>query len=79
MQTSAAETGVYGAPGKDWLIEGHGVDPDIVVDTLPPATHEGSDAQLQASIDLLQQELKANPYSVLQDPSYPNKSFQHTR
>ncbi len=78
MQTAAAAgTGVYGAQGKDWLIEGHGVDPDIVVDHLPHATYEGSDAQLQASIDRLQQELQANPYSVLRDPPYPNKSFQH--
>ena len=30
---TAAETGVY-ADGK-WLIEGHGVEPDIVVDNLP--------------------------------------------
>jgi len=33
---SAAETGVYGSEGK-WLIEGQGVDPDIVVDNLPHA------------------------------------------
>ena len=33
---SAAETGVYGPEGA-WLIEGHGVDPDIVVDNLPHA------------------------------------------
>ena len=34
---TAAEIGVYGPEGK-WLIEGHGVDPDIVVDNLPHAT-----------------------------------------
>jgi UPF0042 nucleotide-binding protein len=33
---TAAEMGVYGPEGQ-WLIEGHGVDPDIVVDNLPPA------------------------------------------
>ena len=37
---TAAETGVYG-PDGDWLIEGHGVDPDIVVDNLPHATFDG--------------------------------------
>ncbi|GIS59666.1 MAG: hypothetical protein CM1200mP2_18910 [Planctomycetaceae bacterium] len=31
---SAAQTGVYG-PEREWLIEGHGVDPDVVVDNLP--------------------------------------------
>ena len=37
---TAAEIGVFGPEGK-WLIEGHGVDPDIVVDNLPHATFEG--------------------------------------
>ena len=44
---TAAENGVFGPEGK-WLIEGHGVDPDIVVDNLPHATFEGQDAQLEA-------------------------------
>ena len=43
--------GVYGPEGK-WLIEGHGVDPDIVVDDLPHATFAGSDAQLEAAMDI---------------------------
>ena len=43
---TAAETGVYGPEGA-WLIEGHGVDPDIVVDNLPHATFKGEDAQLR--------------------------------
>jgi len=33
---SAAEIGAYRPEGK-WLIEGRGVDPDIVVDNLPHA------------------------------------------
>ena len=44
---TAAEFGVYGPEGE-WLIEGHGVEPDIVVDNLPHATFEGRDAQLEA-------------------------------
>ena len=74
---TAAEMGVYGAHGKNWLIEGHGVDPDIVSDDLPHATFEGSDAQLQAAIELLQQEIKAAPNPVPPHPPYPNKSFQY--
>lgn len=34
---TAAETGVYGPEGS-WLIEGHGVDPDLIVDNLPHET-----------------------------------------
>jgi len=51
---TAAEIGVY-APEGIWLIEGHGVDPDIVVDNLPHATFAGQDAQLEAAIRYLEE------------------------
>jgi tricorn protease len=72
---SAAETGVYGPEGK-WLIEGHGVDPDIVVDNLPHATFEGSDAQLAAAMEYLSKLVAEHPNPVPQAPPYPNKAFQ---
>jgi len=72
---SAAETGVY-ADGK-WLIEGHGVDPDMVVDNLPHASYSGGDAQLDAAIKELQQEIKADPRPVPQAPQHPDKSFKY--
>lgn len=74
---TAAETGVYSDDGKKWLIEGHGVDPDVVVDNLPHATFAGSDAQLQAAIDLLKQEIKDDPRPVPPHPQYPDKSFKY--
>jgi tricorn protease len=73
---TAAETGVYSPDGK-WLIEGHGVDPDTVVDNLPHATFAGSDAQLEAAIDLLKQEIKDDPNPVPPHPPYPDKSFPY--
>ena len=73
---TAAETGVYGPDGK-WLIEGHGVDPDIIVDNLPHATFAGTDAQLQAAIDLLKQEIQDDPRPVPPHPPYPDKSFKY--
>lgn len=73
---SAAQLGVYTANGK-WLIEGHGVDPDIQVDDLPHATFTGQDAQLQAAIQLLQQQIKADPRPVPPHPPYPDKSFHY--
>jgi len=73
---TAAETGVYSADGR-WLIEGHGVDPDITVDNLPHATFSGDDAQLQAAIDLLKQEIKDDPRAVPSHPPYPDKSFKY--
>jgi len=74
---SAAELGVYGPEGK-WLIEGHGVDPDIVVDDLPHSRFEGNDEQLQAALKLLNAEIKADPRPVPQHPPYPDKSFKFT-
>jgi len=70
-----AETGVYG-PERKWLIEGHGVDPDMVVDNLPHATFEGHDAQLDAAMEYLNKMLRDHPYSVPPPPAYPDKSFK---
>jgi tricorn protease len=75
---SAAEVGVYGPEGK-WLIEGHGVDPDIVIDNLPHATFAGSDAQLDAALQLLKDEIQKDPRPVPQHPPYPNKSFNYDK
>jgi tricorn protease len=72
---TAAETGVFG-PDGDWLIEGHGVDPDIAVDNLPHATFNGADAQLDAAIKYLQEELKKKPILPPVAPKYPDKSFK---
>lgn len=75
---TAAQLGVYTPDGK-WLIEGHGVDPDIVVDNLPHASFTGEDAQLQSAIHLLEQEIKADPRPVPPHPPYPDKSFHYER
>ena len=73
---SAAQIGVYGPDGT-WLIEGRGVEPDTVVDNLPHATFAGSDAQLQAALDLLKQQIKDDPRPVPPHPPYPDKSFKY--
>jgi tricorn protease len=72
---TAAETGVFG-PDGDWLIEGHGVDPDIVVDNLPHETFKGKDAQLEAAIKYLEQEIRNKPIPTPVAPKYPDKSFR---
>jgi tricorn protease len=69
---TAAETGVYGPEGQ-WLIEGHGVDPDIVVDNLPHETFGGKDAQLDAAVRHLQGLIKTKPIPVPPPPPYPIK------
>ncbi|HEU4565477.1 MAG TPA: S41 family peptidase [Gemmatimonadaceae bacterium] len=72
---TAAEFGVYGPEGE-WLIEGHGVEPDIVVDNLPRATFDGADAQLDAAIAHLKEEIRKNPVPVPPAPAYPNKALR---
>jgi tricorn protease len=44
---------------------------------LPHATFSGTDAQLQAGIELLEKEINADPRPVPQHPAYPDKSFKY--
>ncbi len=68
--------GVYGPEGE-WLIEGHGVEPDIVVDNLPHATFNGEDAQLDTAIDFLLRKIDEDPRLVPEPPPFPDKSFEY--
>jgi len=72
---TAAENGVYGPEGQ-WLIEGHGVEPDIVVDNLPRATFDGKDEQLEAAIRHLEDRIRAEPIKDLPPPAFPRKGVQ---
>ncbi|MEM7335129.1 MAG: S41 family peptidase [Chloroflexota bacterium] len=72
---TAAQIGVY--KDGEWLIEGRGVEPDIVVDNDPYATFHGQDAQLDAAIAHLESLIKADPREVEKRPSYPDKSFDY--
>ncbi|WP_168221895.1 S41 family peptidase [Aquisphaera giovannonii] len=72
---TAAETGVYGPEGT-WLIEGHGVDPDEVVDNLPHATYLGKDAQLEAAIAHLKARIADQPVGTPKPPPYPRKAVE---
>ena len=73
----APRSGVYGPEGK-WLIEQHGVDPDIVLDNLPHATFMGSDAQLEAAVQELLEEIKRDPRPVPAPPAYPKAGRRRT-
>ena len=70
---TSAEFGVFDQAG-DWLIEGHGVDPDLVVDNLPHATFNGQDAQLLAAVNFLKQKLKESPVTLPPVPDLPTKT-----
>jgi tricorn protease len=72
----APMTGVYGPEG-DWIIEQIGVVPDLVVDNLPHATFDGEDAQLDAAITYLLEQIERDPRAVPPPPPYPVKAFQY--
>ena len=59
-----AEYPQYAIDGR-WIVEGHGVEPDIEVDNLPYATFSGKDAQLEAAISYLKDELVKQPIKPL--------------
>ena len=70
---TAAQIGVY--VDDEWLIEGHGVEPDIEVDNQPYATFHGEDAQLDYAISHLLKLIAKDPRPIPAPPPYPNKSF----
>ena len=60
--------------GKEWIIEGHGVDPDIVVDNDPAKEYAGEDQQLNRAIEQMKEELKSWPMQLPGLPPFPDKT-----
>ncbi|MDR1562365.1 MAG: PDZ domain-containing protein [Dysgonamonadaceae bacterium] len=65
----------YDTEGRKWIIEGHGVDPDIVIDNDPAKEYAGEDEQLNEAIKLILEELKINPGTYPEQPDkFPVKN-----
>jgi tricorn protease len=64
----------YDIEGKEWIMEGHGVDPDIVVDNDPAKEFAGVDEQLDRAIQQALEEMKMKPAKLAPPPPYPDKS-----
>ena len=64
----------FSKDGKKWIIEGHGVDPDIVVDNDPAREFRGEDQQLDKAIEVILTELKTKGVTLPTPPPFPNKS-----
>lgn len=69
-----AEYPQYAMDGR-WVLEGHGVTPDIEVDNLPFATFNGKDAQLETAISYLKDELVKQPIPALKVQPMPVKGM----
>lgn len=59
--------------GKDWIIEGRGVEPDIVVDNDPAREFTGTDDQLNKAIEVILEELKTKEKDIPPVPPFPIK------
>jgi len=71
------EGAMYGLDSQ-WVIENHGVDPDMPVDDTPADWLQGRDVQLQAAVDYIQAEMKKHPAALPPPPpalpAYPPKT-----
>jgi tricorn protease len=63
----------YSPEGKGWIIEGVGVEPDIVVDNDPAREYAGVDDQLNKAIEVILEDLKTKGREIPPIPPYPIK------
>ena len=61
-------------PYGHWIIEGHGVEPDIAVVNMPKDVLQGKDDQLDKAIEVLLDMIKKGPKTEFKLPAYPDKS-----
>lgn len=67
--------GIYSTKGE-WIIEGHGVEPDIEVVDDPARMAKGGDPQLESAIEEELAALKAHPPVDVKKPKYPLRAGQ---
>jgi tricorn protease len=63
----------YDLEGKDYIIEGIGVEPDIYVENDPAKEFAGIDQQLNKAIEVILEELKTKEKTIPPLPPYPEK------
>jgi tricorn protease len=61
-------------PDGKWIIEGHGVDPDIEVENDPKSVIQGRDPQLQRAIQEVMKRIEHNPKRLPDRPADPVKT-----
>jgi len=64
----------YSAEESKWIIEGHGVDPDIVIDNDPYREYMGTDDQLNKAIEVILEQIKTEYKPLPAIPAAPDKS-----
>jgi tricorn protease len=64
----------YDPQTLEWIIEGHGVEPDIFVDNDPAQEYAGVDQQLNKAIEVIMEELKTKEFDIPPVPPFPEKA-----
>ncbi|MGC3978706.1 MAG: PDZ domain-containing protein [Paludibacteraceae bacterium] len=64
----------YSSDESKWIIEGHGVDPDVVLDNDPYEEYNGTDTQLQKAIETIKEKVKTEYKPLPAVPKAPDKS-----
>ncbi len=67
------EFGTYGIDSQ-WIIEGHGVDPDIEVDNRDDLVVQGRDPQLEKGIEVVMEQIRKAPKTLPPVPAPPVKN-----
>ncbi len=63
----------YAADGSNFIIEGHGVDPNIDIENDPYKDYMGEDEQLNKAIEVILEKLKTEGKTVPAIPAFPVK------
>jgi tricorn protease len=76
--TPLVDNGYITVPGSaafglegEWIVENHGVDPDIEVDNLPNMVIQGHDPQLEKAIEVILEKIEEEPRKLPERPPYP--------
>lgn len=64
----------FAADGSGFIIEGHGVEPDIEIENNPAKEYQGIDDQLNKAIEVIKEEMKNFKYTPKAVPAFPDKS-----
>jgi tricorn protease len=73
------EFGGWDPKGTAWIIEGHGVDPDVELDLNPDGLLHGNDVQLDYAIDYLLKEIAKYPRDLPPAPPIQPRPLQPVR
>jgi tricorn protease len=72
---TAPNLALYGPDGR-WLIEGHGVEPDIEVAENPMAGGPAEDAQLRRAVEEVQRLIQSRPPVFVQPPPFDDRTVR---